>query len=466
MKKLIVLFLFTYQLFSCALCSVYAPNVHITTIITSGEKETSFDIEWKFDKSFVKTLKIYDTNNNGIYEKSEQVAIEKALVDYLNTTNYLTYIAYQSKDQLAIKPSIYPLKDIFYTTEVTKESMIFQYKFSLPFTLENNKRLAVAYYDEGNNFNFIPVKTLVKNYDETKIIEQDANQLFIYLYNPSKKKLETKENNTSQKLEKLDEKELEENSFINFLSKRLEEYKDEIESLLKDIKENQTPSAYLWLLVFSFIYGVVHAIGPGHGKSLVSAYFLSENKSISKALSISALIGLVHTFSAFVMTLAVYYIFSVMFSNFFLDVEKMATKVSAIIIIAIALYMIYKKYSFVKMQKSQVKWSTTKNLHASSCGCGSCNTKTTDLGVIVSSGIVPCPGTVTIFLFTFGLGIVFVGFLSAIFMSLGMSVVIFITAYLSSRMRKQASTNTLFVKLFEYGSLVFILGLGIVLFLV
>jgi ABC-type nickel/cobalt efflux system permease component RcnA len=83
--------------------------------------------------------------------------------------------------------------------------------------------------------------------------------------------------------------------------------------------------------------------------------------------------------------------------------------------------------------------------------------------VIISAGIVPCPGTVTIFLFTISLGIYFVGFLSAVFMSLGMSLIIFITAYLSSKVRSTASSNQTMIKLFEYGSLVFILSLGIML---
>ena len=156
------------------------------------------------------------------------------------------------------------------------------------------------------------------------------------------------------------------------------------------------------------------------------------------------------------MTLVVYYLFSVLFSNFFLDVEKVTEKISAIIIILIALYMLYKKYK-----------KNVEHKHGdSTCGCGGCQSKGTDFGVIVSSGIVPCPGTVTIFLFTFGLGIVFVGFVSAIAMSVGMSLVIFVTAYLSSKVRKSSNQNTKLVKTLEYGSLLFILSLGIILLIV
>ena len=101
----------------------------------------------------------------------------------------------------------------------------------------------------------------------------------------------------------------------------------------------------------------------------------------------------------------------------------------------------------------------------SSCGCHACNTTSTDLGVILAAGIVPCPGTVTIFLFTMSLGVYMVGFLSAVFMSLGMSLIIYITAIATIKIRKKSAANTKLIKLLEYGSLIFILFLGIILFL-
>ncbi|MEA3315452.1 MAG: DUF1007 domain-containing protein, partial [Campylobacterota bacterium] len=90
-------------------------------------------------------------------------------------------------------------------------------------------------------------------------------------------------------------------------------------------------------------------------------------------------------------------------------------------------------------------------------------THSTDAGVILAAGIIPCPGTVTIFIFTMSLGIYFVGFLSAIFMSLGMSLIIFISAFLTIKIKQQTNTNNNIKKIFEYGSLLFILFLGIIL---
>lgn len=103
------------------------------------------------------------------------------------------------------------------------------------------------------------------------------------------------------------------------------------------------------------------------------------------------------------------------------------------------------------------------NTHTHSCSCNACKTTSTDLGVVLAAGIVPCAGTVMIFLFTMSLGVYFVGFLSAVFMSIGMSFIIFITAFLSIKIKKTQTHNSKLQKLLEYGSLLFIILLGVLL---
>lgn len=51
----------------------------------------------------------------------------------------------------------------------------------------------------------------------------------------------------------------------------------ELTGLLKAMKTDGT--AGLWLIAFSFAYGVLHAAGPGHGKAVVSAYVLANRET-------------------------------------------------------------------------------------------------------------------------------------------------------------------------------------------
>ena len=58
------------------------------------------------------------------------------------------------------------------------------------------------------------------------------------------------------------------------------------------------------ILGIAFLYGVIHAAGPGHGKALVGFYFLKQGGSFKKAFKMGYLIALVHATSALLLFLA------------------------------------------------------------------------------------------------------------------------------------------------------------------
>lgn len=465
------------------MCATDVPQVEVSTTITYDTNKTHFDIKWEFHKEFVDSLTQYDLNENKIFEKNEKASIEESLVSYLEQLHYLIDIEYLFKNQLSQEKYFTDISPTLSSLKFSDKGMVYNYKFNLPLILENDHKLYINYYDKGGNFDFLLKDVIVKNYQGYKEIQPKFKfvNIYFYDYQTLKKTAQTNTNKQEETISiqpiKFQNKEIERTTpFLDYLSHQLTTIKKDLENTLKDIKENNSVSAYFWLLLFSFLYGVVHAIGPGHGKSLVSSYFISENKSYFKAFSIASFIGVVHTFSAFILTLVVFYSVGFIFNSTIANVEQISTKISAVIIISIALYLLYKKLSKKNTkftfkpntQQSFIKVQTNTPLHTSniSCGCGACKTTSTDLGVILAAGIIPCPGTVTIFIFTLSLGIFFVGFLSAVFMSLGMSLVIFITAIISVKLRKSTSKNHTIVKFLEYGSLIFILCLGIILFFV
>jgi len=474
--KFLVSFIFICQsyLYACQLCASQIPTVYVSSNITYHKDRTSFDITWEFEEDFVKSLHQYDINENNIFDPDEQLLIEESLVEYISKLRYLTDIEYKHLNKLTKPKFIEKIIPIFTEFEFFGNIMIYQYKFDLPFVLENRHSLYLGFSDDNFNFKFILQNVVLHDYKNTfKLSKENTHSKITFnaqnLIKIPKSDIPLEESNMVAKNQSEIKK-----SYLEILGENLTQLKKDLEVLLKDIKETNNIFSYFWLLLFSFLYGILHAIGPGHGKSLVASYFISQDKSYLKALSIASLIGIVHTFSAFILTLIVYYSVGFIFNSTLVNVEQITTKISAGIIILIALYLIFKK---IKQKKQKFVFSTydkkaniliPKVTHQKtlSCGCNSCKTTSTDLGVILAAGIVPCPGTVTIFLFTMSLGIYFVGFLSAVFMSLGMSLIIFITAIISVKVRKTSSKNTQLIKFFEYISLVFILSLGLFLLLV
>ena len=70
----------------------------------------------------------------------------------------------------------------------------------------------------------------------------------------------------------------------------------QMSGLLKAVAENSTQAGGA-LLLFSFIYGVLHALGPGHGKVVIATWLATHpsklKSSIGLTLASSLLQGLV-----------------------------------------------------------------------------------------------------------------------------------------------------------------------------
>ncbi|TET88253.1 MAG: DUF1007 family protein [Sulfurovum sp.] len=463
-RSITLLWLFQVSLFACAVCKLQVPSVHINVLEQHTDKQMQLDVTWRFSKYFsAETLLSYDDNGDSTLDKEELSNIHKSFIEYLEKDHYVTFLKYMPEEQAYDKAPHIDFDVSEQKTDFKEDQIIFTYRMTADVTPQVGHVCYLSFYDKEGYFKF--------NIKEIKQeISQEGNTTAIVNNSASFLLTKTKGDSMASRTEQLEQmddepQKLKQGGFLGYLSTKMEETKESILTLLEEIEMKGSILSYLWLLLFSFIYGMIHAIGPGHGKSLVSAYFLSNNRSTVKAFSIASLIAVVHTFSAFTLTFVIYYILNAYLNEYFTDVESITTKISALVIIAIALYLLYKKIP----KKSKVKplWSKENpNEHQTSCGCGACKSTSTDLGVILSAGIIPCPGTITIFVFAISYGMYTVGFLSAVFMSIGMSFVIFAAALLSIMVRQRASSHTKLRTILDYGSLAFILMLGVFLFFV
>ncbi len=75
----------------------------------------------------------------------------------------------------------------------------------------------------------------------------------------------------------------------------------QLSTSLQDVGSGTGSTAALWILLsLCFSYGVVHTLGPGHGKAVIVAYFLdgTEPRRWIEGLFAGAWIALTHTLSA------------------------------------------------------------------------------------------------------------------------------------------------------------------------
>ena len=67
---------------------------------------------------------------------------------------------------------------------------------------------------------------------------------------------------------------------------------------LRRLRGGEATSAALGVAWIAFLYGVLHAVGPGHGKLVVSSLFLARDARLRTAVGISWLVSLLQTVSA------------------------------------------------------------------------------------------------------------------------------------------------------------------------
>ena len=79
--------------------------------------------------------------------------------------------------------------------------------------------------------------------------------------------------------------------------------------MLRNI-EAEPFNASLSLISFSFLYGVFHAAGPGHGKVVISTYLLSQKTQLRRGIILSVSSALVQGISAIILVTAATWLFN------------------------------------------------------------------------------------------------------------------------------------------------------------
>ncbi len=69
---------------------------------------------------------------------------------------------------------------------------------------------------------------------------------------------------------------------------------------VKDLRSGDPMRAAGLLILIAFLYGVLHAAGPGHGKAVISSYVLTNEETVRRGIALSFLSALFQAISAIV----------------------------------------------------------------------------------------------------------------------------------------------------------------------
>lgn len=371
---------------------------------------------WLFSENFTSTLlEGYDENADKKFDEKELKEIQKVLLDYLIPKNYLTELSfYDLPDGETKKITIQPEK---LTTTVDKSQLIFKYEIPIFLPIQEKRVLRLFMEDDEGFFNFKFIDLENKKLEPNLWIIPNANLNTAYFEISSKLIIQKKFKNLN-KATSIEEPA----NNLGFFAQIVSDFLEKLKSLLYDSTNKNSPKTAFTLIFISFIYGFLHAAGPGHGKTLTGSYFLATGGDWQKALLMSLRIGFIHVIGAVALVAISIFIIQSFISKLISDVTAISVKFAAFVIVGISFIMLVQKIKAIK------------NNHPESCSCAHCNQEHSNKKewfLSFAAGIVPCPGTIVIFILTFTIGSYLAGFLSAVSMSLGMSLVIFLTGILS-----------------------------------
>ena len=202
------------------------------------------------------------------------------------------------------------------------------------------------------------------------------------------------------------------NKFLKHISVLQRSLNQKITELSKEIKEKKSVKPIFIIFFITFIYGMVHALGPGHGKTVTFSYFLSERAQVKKGIVVGTIIGFLHAGSALILVLILYFIIQQSFLRPIEDLSRIIKLISYGLITLIGLFLLSKTIIGLRKEKRSEKRindsSVTKSI----------------IPFAVAVGIIPCTGAVIVLLFSISMGILGIGIVSTFCMALGMSTTI------------------------------------------
>jgi nickel/cobalt transporter (NicO) family protein len=191
-------------------------------------------------------------------------------------------------------------------------------------------------------------------------------------------------------------------------------------------------------LCVAFGLGAMHALSPGHGKTIVAAYLVGNRGSFKHAIFLGAMVTFTHTFSVFCLGLATLYLYKDVLPD---NVIRVLGAISGMSIVWIGAMLLYKRARSLRGYNHEHNHDHGHDHHHhhdhdhndhdhdhGPHGHSHVPEGEITLGSLIalgaSGGLVPCPSALVLLLSAIALGRVALGLLLLVGFSLGLAAVL------------------------------------------
>jgi ABC-type nickel/cobalt efflux system permease component RcnA/Tol biopolymer transport system component len=253
-------------------------------------------------------------------------------------------------------------------------------------------------------------------------------------------------------------------------------------------------SFYAFALAISLALGALHALTPGHGKTVVAAYLVGSRGTARHAIVLGSVVTLTHTGSVFLLG-----IITLAASQYILPTRIIPALeiVSGLMIVGLGFYLLWQRFLYWRksavptQEKPTRKYSLTPSLAATKKMAGTVKIQKVPenfhhhgdgkmhshdvpetitwrslITLGISGGLVPCPDAIAILLVAIAIQKIFLGLALIISFSIGLAVVLIAIGLLMVSGSRLFARMDAFNKLVPFmpivsALIVLLLGLGL-----
>lgn len=199
--------------------------------------------------------------------------------------------------------------------------------------------------------------------------------------------------------------------FLYFLTKWQAGLNREIAGQIKMLRQGFSLEILGAMLLTSFIYGALHAAGPGHGKTIISGWVFSQTRSLREIAFVCSAATFFHAFGSVILIGGLHFLLGRYVPSVMNHLNDWLYITAGILLVLTGMQIFY---AFHRAGPSSAR-TLTAQIHP--------------LWIAAGIGIVPCPLAAVIFLFCLSAGLVWQGILMVALFALGMGVTLSVVAF-------------------------------------
>lgn len=246
--------------------------------------------------------------------------------------------------------------------------------------------------------------------------------------------------------------------FFRWVAAEQSAFYKQLTGAVRDMKQNG--SAFWTLISLSFLYGVFHAAGPGHGKVVMSSYVLANRETAKRGAVLCLLSSLLQALVAILVISVLAVLFNA--TSLVIDDASRVLEVGSYVLVTVL-----GAFLFVKALRSMLRpraaahhhahvpahahdhhhdnharththdhSSDDHHIHDENCGCGHAHAPSPQVAdqaqagikaaaaAVFSVGLRPCTGALIVLVFALAQGLFWAGVLSALAMGLGTAITV------------------------------------------